>query len=91
MPTPVGIITNIGNTGYTAEFGGMNVFEKLSPHRCQIDQMARLSEIFLSDLQLHHIGCLHYLVKNRTIWFTWLEVKRAVLGLENDIVTELTV
>ena len=53
--------------------------------------MARLTEILLRNLQLHHVGCLLNLVEDRTVWLTGLEVQRTILSLQDDIITELTV
>ena len=53
--------------------------------------MARLSQVLLGNLQLHHVGCLLNLVEDRTVWLTGLEVQRTVLGLQNHVVAELAI
>ena len=91
MPAPVSILSDIGNTCDTGEPFRFNKLEKLLPHRGKVDQMERLSQIFLCDLQFHHIRCLTNLVEDRTVWLTRLEVKGTVLGLQDDILMELAV
>ena len=53
--------------------------------------MARLAKVFLCNLQFHHVGRLPNLVEHGAVGLTGLEVQGTVLGLEDDIVTELTI
>ena len=53
--------------------------------------MATLPQIFLGDLQLHHIRRLLNLVEDWTIGFARLEVQRPIFGLQDDIIAEQSV
>ena len=50
MAAPVLVETDIGYAGNTHEPFRGHKAEELAPHRCQIDQMARLPQILLGDL-----------------------------------------
>ena len=45
----------------------------------------------MRNLQLYHVGCADYLVENRAVRLTRLEVERAVLRLQDNILTEQSV
>ena len=53
--------------------------------------MAALAQILLGNLQFHHVRGLLNLVKDGTVRLTGLEIQRTVLGLQDDVVTELAV
>ena len=53
--------------------------------------MARLPQVLLGNLQLDHVRRLTDLVEDGAVRFTGLEIKGTVLGLQDDIVAELTV
>ena len=86
MAAPVPVEADVGHSGNASKPGRADQSEKLLPHRCQIDQVAGLPKIFLSDLQLHHVRRALDLVKDGTVRLTRLEVERAVLGLQYDVV-----
>ena len=91
MATPVAVFADVGYSGNTLESPGGYEREELLPHRGQINQVARLSEIFLRDLQFHHVGGLLDLVEDGAVWFAGLEVKGSVFGLQDYILAELSV
>ena len=49
------------------------------------------TEVLLCNLELHHHRRLLHSGKQRTVWFTRLEVYGAVLNLDDDIIAELAV
>ena len=91
MSAPVGIQSDIRYTSDTHEFLWGYKAEELPPHRGQIDQMSRLSQIFLCDLQFSHLLGLFDVVEDRGIGFTRLEVEWPVLRLKDDIVAEVSI
>ena len=91
MTTPIGVFSDVGNTSYTFQLLRIDKLEKLFPHGSQIYQMPTLSKVFLRNLQLSHLRCLLDIVENRSIRFTWLEIQRTVLGLQDNIIHKLTI
>ena len=81
VAAPVAVLADIGYTGNTLQLLGRDEGEELFPHGCQIDEVARLAEVLLRNLQFHHVGCLLNLVEHGTIGFAGLEVQGTVLGL----------
>ena len=91
MAAPVAVQADISHTSDTLQLLCRDLLEELLPHGSEVDQVARLSQIFLSDLQFHHVGGLFNLVEDSTVWLTRLEVERSVLGLQDNIRSELPV
>jgi hypothetical protein len=91
MAAPVGIQSNICDSSDTHEFLWGYKPEELTPHRCQIDQMSRLSQILLGNLQLCHLRCLTDIIEDGGVRFARLEVERTVLLLQDHVVAELPV
>ena len=91
MPTPVGIVTDVGNACDSFESAWVYKTKELLPHRGEIGEMLRLSEVFLGNLKFCHLWSLVDVVEDRSVWLTWLEVEWTVFGLQDDIVTELAI
>ena len=61
------------------------------PHRVEIYEMVRMTEIFLSNLHFSHHCSVFQLSEERAERFARLEVDRSVLDLDDHIVIELSV
>ena len=65
--------------------------QRLLEQRAQIGKVGRLAQIFLGDLEFHHQRRLGHRAEQRVEGFARLEVDRAILHLDDDIVGELAV
>ncbi len=53
--------------------------------------MIAVAKVLLRNLQFGHLTRLWHSTEEGTHRFTWLEVDRAILDLDNDIIEELTI
>ena len=65
--------------------------EELLPHRAEVDEVLRVPEVLLRDLQLGHDRRLRHRAEQRVERLARLEVERAVLHLHDDVRAELAV
>ncbi len=65
--------------------------EHLFPHRREEAEMALLAGVFLRDLQLDGLVCFFQSTEEWRYRLASLEIDRAVLDLDNDVVVELAV
>ena len=65
--------------------------EEFLPHRPQVHEVLRLTEVFLRRLDLRQRGRLLQRAEQRMKRLARLEVNRAVLDLDEDVRTELSV
>ena len=91
MTAPVGIITDIGYARDTYQFARIDESKEFLPHRCKIGEVLALSQIFLGNLQFCYLRSLLDVVEDRSVWLTGLEVERTILGLQDDVVSELSI
>jgi len=75
-----------------ARAGGVRVrVEELLPHRREVDEVVRLSEVLLRDLQLGHERRARHRAEERAERLPRLEIERPVLDLHEDVVPEAAV
>ena len=91
MAAPVGIQSDICYTSDTHEFLWGYESEELTPHGGEVDEVTRLSEVLLGNLQLSHLLGLLDIIEDRCVWLTRLEVEWTVLGLQDDVIPEVSI
>jgi len=91
VAAPVAVQTDVGHAGDALQTSWIDIGEELLPHRRKEHQMGAVAQILLRDLQLGHLRRLLHLVEDGGVGFARLEVERAVLRLQDDVVAELAV
>ena len=88
MATPIGVVAHIAHSGNCFEAVGGNKVKEFFPHWGQIDEVFALSCVLLCDLELHSLRRFVHVIEDWSVGFSWLEVERSVLTLQNYIAAE---
>ena len=91
MSAPVGVRTDVADSGNGFQRSGRYKSEELFPHGSQVGNVVGVPQILLCNLEFGHQGRMLHTAEQRAVRFAWLEVDRAVLDLYDDVRTELSV